>query len=115
MKEGPEGKHVTRWDMLSLLSGSAAFGAAIGVARVKGGGTFRLVVAVALGLGLGIFAIFCVRRAGRFFFRRIPASENLAETERRVRRVYFGAMAWLIVAPFLTWKVTYCVIQLIAP
>jgi hypothetical protein len=85
---------VSLWDTLSLLSGAAAFGGAMGMAKFAGGSS-AMRIGILVGIAWGVGSILTVRKVGDRLLER--ASRHEAEgrpSERFLVAAYVLAFAW---------------------
>lgn len=99
---------VTLWHMLTLFAGATAFGGSLAAATTQGGGSQRLTLAIGMGLCLGALCSYAVRSTGKRVFRQ-------SNSERKLRLLYFAAVAGCLVAPYLSFQVTRIAIRRVAP
>jgi len=106
---------VSLWDMLTLLAGVLAFSGAFAAGKEAGGGV-RLVVAVALGAGLGILSTFAVRRTADYLDRtgHLDVATSTGKNPR-VALLYVAVAAWGIISFILSLRITRSVIGFIFP
>ena len=90
---------VSLWDLITLLSGGAAFGGAIAAARLAGNGTVEISIAVILGSLVAVGCVAAVRTiGGRAIERLYPEStsrDSGARSETALRLIYLAAFVWI--------------------
>ncbi|MCP3102643.1 hypothetical protein LZ198_27585 [Myxococcus sp. K15C18031901] len=102
---------VSLWDMLTLMSWSAAMGGAAAAAQIQGGGVARYVLAGALGCGLGVLAVLAIRRMGAYVFSTLPPDDPANPAKKppvRLTLTYVGAGVWWVPVTALSmWTVGF--------
>jgi len=92
------------WDLLTVISGAAAFGTAMSVARKAG--AFGSWISAVVGLCVGIGCVCGIRMMGAYSFRRIKEKCLASRQESAYRLLYFVAFAWVILSGFLGFWIT---------
>ena len=96
------------WDMLTLMSGAAAVGAALAAGH-------RNVSSWIVGLALGIVCICAVRMVGERVIRRLESSPNgRPVSESAYRALYLGALLWVVVSAVLGFWIMRLVVYYVA-
>lgn len=87
------------WQFLHLMCVALTLGASMGSPEVAKAGFRGYAVATAVGLGVGVGCAWIMWNAGRIAFARIRSLPG-SMRERYFRRVYIGAILWVILVAF---------------
>jgi len=99
---------VSLWDLLMLTSGVVPLGVTLGVARAANHGIEAWVLAIIVGLLLGVLNVWMMWRAREFL--RTQLSANWL-----VGAVYVGAMCWIIFGdPALAYGILSLLMRLVS-
>jgi len=88
------------WQFLHLMCVALTVGASMGSAKALNVGLRGYTVAIAFGLGVGLGCAWMMWNAGRIAFAHIRSLPDSSH-ERNFRRVYIGAILWVITVALL--------------
>lgn len=100
---------MTLWAVLTLASGSVAFGGALGAGLVGGRGGWSLFVAVLAGIVLGVLAPVVPHVVGDRVWRSIQ-STAASSHQWPFRMLYIGAVIWVLMAGYLGNLITRAIL-----
>ena len=100
------------WQFLHLMCVALTLGASMGSPEVARAGFRGYAVATAVGLGVGLGSAWMMWNAGRFAFARIRTLPEPSQ-ERYFRRVYIGAIMWVITVAILGGMSSHALVRLL--
>jgi hypothetical protein len=110
---------ISLWDLMTLLSGGAAFGGALAAAKVAGNDRVAIVIAVVLGSLVAVACIALVRVLGRRMITRLyPGLSDQGNHSQRgvsaLRLIYTATFVWIVVSGVIGMQIVAIAIRIAA-